>query len=66
MNQSIMLQLLNVTGATDYELLTALRNSEDILTKEIDELLVKRNFIRDILGELKKNSYEEFAELFED
>ena len=69
MNESIMLQLLNGTEATKDELVEVLRNSEEIITKELEELYVKRNFIRDILGELDKYAYgdeEFFAELFED
>lgn len=69
MNTSIMLQLLNGTRATKDELESALRNSDEIITKEIEKLQVKRDMIRDILGELDKYAYgdeEFFAELFED
>lgn len=71
MNTSIMLQLLNTTGATKNELKSALGNSDEIITKEIEKLHVKRNMLRDILAELDKHIKEEeeeefFAELFED
>lgn len=69
MNTSIMLQLLNTTGATKDELESALRNSDKIITEEIEKLHVKRNMLRDILAELDKYAYgdeEFFAELFED
>lgn len=67
MNESIMLQLLHGTGATKDELETSLRNSDEIITKEIEKLHVKRNMLRDILNELDKHEEEEFfAELFDD
>lgn len=69
MNTSIMLHLLNGTEASQEELVEALRNSEEIITKELEELHVKRNFIRDILVELEKHTVDDeefFAELFED